>query len=284
MKRSLGIKADYEKIATLENVAAVFEAIASLHIAQVRDKVVSSTVFFNELWALYSMLRVGEGEYQRHTRPQISDRMALIAVTSESGLIGDIDARIIEALLAHVKRAKADIYLIGSHGASLLSLRHVTPKKVFSMPTTVGRGRAIHQMAQLFSQYEKASVYYQTYVSLARQEIARIELFSAVAALGRESKPGEEVISSLDYIFEPDVLEIISYLESAMLEIALGQVLLESRLAQYASRFNTMNNAKNKAQDMHKDLQMEYHRAKRGEGDTRIKEILGAMKAVRPSR
>jgi F0F1-type ATP synthase gamma subunit len=51
-------------------------------------------------------------------------------------------------------------------------------------------------------------------------------------------------------------------------------------LAQYASRFNAMNQAKSKASEMQRELKLQLNRAKRSQGDERIKEVLGGMKVM----
>lgn len=280
MKRAQALQRDLEQIQTIQGLTAVFESIASIHIAQIKDKVVSSTAFFNELWGIYSQLRVGEGEYSRRAKPEIADRQAVIAVTSEGGLIGDIDEKIVSAMLGYEDRDKADFYIIGAHGATLLGQKGVRPVKVFALPD-VEKSDSVAPIADILNKYGRATVYYQTYVSLLRQEVARIELFSAVSALGQASQAGE-VISSRDYIFEPSLREIIEYMESVMVGIALGQVMLESKLAQYASRFNAMSAANSKATELRRGLDFSLHRARRGEADERTKEVLSAMKLRQP--
>lgn len=284
MRRAIYIQREVDQVSTIKDMTSVFEAIASIHIAQIKDKVVSSTAFFNELWRIYSQLRLGENDFVQHRKPKITNRQALVIITSDGGLIGDIDERIIEAMLGHPNHEKADIFVIGSHGSALLSRRGIKPLKAFGLPDA-DHNINLTPITKILNQYHSATVYYQTYISLLRQEVARIELFSAVAALG-QSKDGKngEVISSRDYIFEPSLNEIITYMETVMLDIALGQIVLESKLAQYASRFNAMNQAKNKAKDMQHDLQLALNRAKRAQGDERIKEVLGGMKVMQRTK
>ena len=69
-------------------------------------------------------------------------------------------------------------------------------------------------------------------------------------------------------------LQLAEYLESLMMGVALTQVIMESKLAQYASRFNAMSSAKRRAHDLATDLSNQYHRSKRNEGDERLKEIM----------
>lgn len=275
MKRALVIQNELQQVDTIRDMASVFEAVASIHIAQIKDQVMASTKFFHELWNLYSQLRVDEKERGRSTKNMITDREAIIAATSDGALIGDIDERIINAMMDHPNRQSADIYVIGAHGVTLLSRRGERPKQAFRLPES-DQNIQVGSIAKVLARYQRATMYYQTYVSLLHQDIARIELFSAVAALGQNSTGGD-VISSRDYIFEPSLPEVITYMESVMLEIALGQILLESKLAQYASRFNAMHAAKSRAGEMWDDLRLDLHRAQRAQGDERIREILSGM-------
>jgi F-type H+-transporting ATPase subunit gamma len=97
--------------------------------------------------------------------------------------------------------------------------------------------------------------------------------------LSTDSDEGE-IITPRDYLFEPSVEEVVGYLESVMLEIVLGQVILESRLAQYASRFSAMGAAHKKAQELETSTNLRFHRAKRLESDERLKEVIIAMKLL----
>ena len=279
MKQALNTQ-QLEQIETIENLTSVFESIASLHIAQIKDKVLSSGAFFNELWQIYSQLRV-DGGYERHERPTITDRKALVAITSESALIGDIDQRIVDAVLREASVTKSDVYVVGSHGSLLFSKNGLKTAGTFSLPYTASDKKIdVGPIAQKIKQYEKATVYYQTYVSLMTQEVARIELFSAVATLAAQQKRSGEFISNLDYLFEPSMNTILAYMESIMMQIALAQVVLDSKLAQYASRYNTMSNAKTRAHDLHRDLNFAVSQLKRTKSDERTKEILSSLKIL----
>lgn len=280
MKRALIIQDELRQVNTIQDMASVFEAVASIHIAQIKDQVVASTKFFHELWQLYSQLRVEEKEVGHGRKDLIKDREAIIAATSDGSLIGDIDERIITAALNHPNIDKADIYVIGAHGVTLLSRRGIRAKQAFRLPEG-DQDIQVGPIAAVLGRYQRATMYYQTYISLLHQDIAKIELFSAVTALGENSTPGSDVISSRDYIFEPSLPEVITYMESVMLEIALGQILLESKLAQYASRFNAMHAAKTRAHDMQGELRLDLHRALRSQGDERTREIMSGMKVSR---
>ena len=64
----------------------------------------------------------------------------------------------------------------------------------------------------------------------------------------------------------------------AMMTIALSQAILESSLAQAASRFNSMAVAKKRATELLYDYRLEFHRAKRSESDRRLREVMVSIK------
>lgn len=63
-----------------------------------------------------------------------------------------------------------------------------------------------------------------------------------------------------------------------MTEIALSQVILDSKLAQYASRFRAMSMAKDKSNELAGDLRMQFNRTKRRIADERLKEMINGLR------
>ncbi len=281
MSKILRLEKEAAQIGTIKGLTSVFETIASIRLANIKDKVISSTLFFDELWHIYSQLRIDEKESIGHHPTAEPGSFALIAVTSDGGLIGDIDQKIIKALLSDERSTEADIFVIGLHGINLLHEGDVAATQGFALPD-VERAASVSPIARVIARYEKATLYYQQYVSLAHQQVGQIDLFSAVAVLGKDQEdPGMEVISSRDYLLEPSQEDIVNYMESVMLEVALGQVILESKLAQYASRFNAMSRAKIKAKKMQENTTRALRHLRRSVSDERTKEVLSAMKLLR---
>jgi F-type H+-transporting ATPase subunit gamma len=114
------------------------------------------------------------------------------------------------------------------------------------------------------------------------QEVKKIELKTAVQEAGtkHQSKDNDNVISEFNYIFEPSTYSVVAHLERSMLQITLSQVILDSKLAQHASRFRSMSAAQDKAVDSESQLRLSYSRTKRAISDERLKEIINGLKKV----
>ena len=170
--------------------------------------------------------------------------------------------------------------MIGHHGALQLIQANVGFKKYYTLPSR-DKNINVRPLVQEVSHYESTAVYYQTYISLMVQDIKRIELQTAVAeqaeVANSKDKKTEE-ISERTYIFEPSTFDVVAHLERSMTEIALSQVILDSKLAQYASRFRAMSMAKDKSNEMAGDLNMLFNRTKRRIQDERLKEMINGMR------
>ena len=130
-------------------------------------------------------------------------------------------------------------------------------------------------------QYRTTKVFYQEYISLTVQDVKRIELSAAVKQIGIASDKPEEIISDQTYIFEPSVYTVAAHLERSMMQIAISQLILESKLAQYASRFRAMSSAHDKANKSKLEIHSDYNHARRSLKDERLKEIINGLKKTR---
>jgi len=280
MKRAVTIKAELDQIHTVQELTGVFESIASMKISKLRDRVVQSKVFFSDLWQTYRELRIDPNEQLKRPHRTKKNRNVFVAITSEGKLSGGVVERVGDVMMDALSTSDStDVIILGAQGAVQFAQQGIEALESYHLPDSDGEF-SVAAVVETLQQYDQISVFYQTYESLRVQRIARIELISAVRELGDaadDSQQDDEIVSSRSYVFEPNITEIADYLESLMMEVALTQIIMESKLAQYASRFNAMNTAKHRADEISKDFDRLYHRAKRGESDERIKETMKVL-------
>jgi ATP synthase F1 gamma subunit len=264
---------------TLTELTSVFEGIASMRIAQIKNQVMQATQFFQELWSIYSQLRVdGMFRFGRsQSLTEVIQKDLYIIITAEGGFSGDIDQKLIHLMTKTYNKDKHDILVIGHHGALQLAQRGISFKKYFKLPVkdqNINVGPIIREVQK----YKTTTVFYQEYVSLMVQDVRQIELSAAVTSEGKDLKQGTEIISEENYIFEPSTYDVVDHLESSMMRIALSQLILDSKLAQYASRFRAMSASHTRADEATGELKLSYNRAKRNIKDERLKEIINGMR------
>jgi F0F1-type ATP synthase gamma subunit len=116
------------------------------------------------------------------------------------------------------------------------------------------------------------------------QDIKKIDLQSSIRIMSKNAEDSDDIITEKDTIFEPSLDEIADMMERGMMGLAFSQVILDSGLAQAASRFNAMAGAKKRAFELIALYKLEYHRSKRGESDRRLREVLTAIKKKKHKR
>lgn len=282
MRQLTDIAHQRQAAAVLIELTSAYEGIASTKIAQVKDQVQRSEKFFADLWQIYNQIRVDkEFHYGRGAAVQLINKELMILITSESSFSGDIDQRLVAQALMDYKPQANDIVVIGRHGAVQLAQAGVGFVGSFKLPESEQNINVEPLVAQV-QKYASTVVYYQSYMSLMNQAVKTIKLSTAVAQLSAKTQPGTESITEGNYIFEPSPHAVISHLERSMMQIALSEVILESKLAQYASRFRAMRMAHEKADDSYSDFNRLYAHAKRHIKDERLKELLNSLRRSQP--
>lgn len=278
MRKASVIQQETEQIGTVEDLTAVFETIASTQVAKIKDKVQLSKDFFELLWRRYSSIRVDPGSRITSREPgQHGDKKVFVIISAETGLSGDIDQRLIETMMQKYDPANTDVIVLGSHGATQLNERGIAYSHFFQVPESESY-IDVSPVINAISDYSQITVYYEEYISLGVQDIKSIDLISTMQEMSKGAEGDEDIITTAETIFEPSLDEIAEQMEMTMMTLAFSQAILESNLAQNASRFNAMAQAKKRAFELISFQKLEYHRSKRSEGDRRLREVMISLK------
>jgi ATP synthase F1 gamma subunit len=265
-------------MATIVQLTNAFESLASLQISQIKNQVLQAQDFFNELWHIYRQLRVDNlFRFGRGQKEVVSNKQLFIMITAEGGFSGDIDQRLVSLVLTNYDKSKHDLIVVGRHGATLLTQAGINFKKYFKLPTH-DQNINVEPLIREMRQYQGTVAFYQTYSSLMVQDVKQIEIGAAVQAEGRNAGKAEDTISDATYIFEPSTFAVIAHLERSMLQIALAQLIFDSKLAQHASRFRAMTIANDRANESLAELRSLFNRTRREVRDERLKETINGMK------
>ncbi len=281
MRRANVIEKDIAGIGTLKDLTNVFESLASTHVAKVKNNAQMSQQFFELLWKRYTSLRIDPGTRLGGRADDGNGRKAMILISAEAGLSGDLDMRMIESMLDEYDKATTDIIVLGSHGANQLTQRGIPYIKFFQVPES-DNYVDVSPIIKVVLPYSKVVIYYEEYLSLGQQEVRSIDLVSHIQEMTDEWD--EDAMTSVETIFEPSLDEIADEMEIIMMSLALSQTILQSGLAQSASRFNAMTVAEDRAGELLGEYKLEFHRAKRSESDRRLREVLVGIKKKRRER
>lgn len=281
MRRANVIEKDAASIETLKDLTNVFESLASTQVAKVKNKAQISQEFFSLIWKRYTALRVDPASRIGARDVGGNGRKVSILISAEAGLSGDLDMRMIEVMQRDYDPKTTDIIVLGSHGANQLSQRGIPYIRFFQVPESDSY-IDVSPIIDTTLPYDETTVYYAEYLSLGQQEVRSMNLVSHIQAMSDDVP--DDVMTDADTIFEPSLEEIADKMEVTMMSLALAQAILQSGLAQAASRFNAMTVAEDRAGELLTEYKLEFHRAKRSESDRRLREVLVGIKKKRRER
>jgi ATP synthase F1 gamma subunit len=280
MRQLKDIAQEEQNMKMIVQLTNTFESLASMRIAQIKNQVMQAQKFFNELWNIYIQIRVDQlFRFGRQGNDTVSDKELVIVISSAGGFSGDIDHRLIATMLEQYDKTKQEIIVVGHHGAILLAQSGIAYSKYFKLPEK-DVNINVEPLVREIRKYKSSIVYYQTYISLMTQDIRHIELQTAIQEMSEQAEAGQDIISERTYIFEPSAYDVVAYLERSMLQVALSQVIFDSKLAQYASRFRAMSVANDRADTSLADTKLLFNHTKRAIRDEQLKQIINDLKKV----
>ncbi len=276
------LKDELQTVRVIEDLTEVFQNTSSVKIRSIRKQVLSSKMFYNDLWDIYQQLRTETRISLRDAAS--SDKELFLFIASPAGLAGQNDEQIMRDLKEHYNPARQDVVVIGSHGAQLLKQHGIKPVRAFEVPD-ITKDFSVTPIVDIIRSYETAVAFYDAYLSLTTQQSAKRQFLLEAQQLTDEERAlietGEaEIIASGNYIFEPSLEVAILTLEQTMLYTTVTQLLLESRLAQLASRFTNMTLAHERAVKQRKKTFLEFLSSKRTERDELTRQITIAARGV----
>ena len=228
------------------------------------------------------------------THPLLSERSgprrAVLAVGSTRGLCGSYNSEIFKLLAVHLKMAETagkqlDIYLPESRLLNLLNHYGVTPKKVYTELDEMPTYFQIEEIADDFiDQYikgdlERLSMVYTNYHSASSQQaqsLTILPLTDLIAELATRSTPiWPWNLSFEDFYFSPPIYKSVEALAKMIVSAWISACFMDAALSEHFARMVAMRNATENADQMIKDLTMEYNRARQTQITGELLDIIG---------
>ncbi|MHB8362536.1 MAG: F0F1 ATP synthase subunit gamma [Patescibacteria group bacterium] len=268
------INNNIDHINTIKDISSIFEKIASIKINQIRHDVSARKEFYDTIWDIYVKLKAGNYKDDKLSKNQSKiNKTAYVIVSSNSGLIGDMNNKIINLLKKEIKdKERYDVFVIGDKGKRILELEGIRYVKNYSFKDEVN-DEFTKEILDDIEKYRVVSVLYEEYISLQEQNVKMQNLHVDVSTISKE-----DIIEKEEYIFEPSYKDVLDYFESVMKGQMFAQILYESQLSQYASRMIAMSTANSKATTLYNNETINLNKVKRKMKDENARILFESFK------
>ena len=217
-------------------------------------------------------------------------KRAVILVSTDKGLCGGLNTNLLRDA-AQLDKENSVFICAGRKGAQFVgrTRRELTAELSYADVPEFSDARTIAKFAvDLYSEgtVDAVDVLFTNFISTINQKPELRQLLPIGEIKGVEdSVTGENEgrnleASGQEFLFEPDASEVLSSLLPHYINYQLFQILLESKASEHSSRMVAMKNATDNANQIIKDLTLEYNKIRQASITSELLEITTAQMAL----
>jgi F-type H+-transporting ATPase subunit gamma len=217
-------------------------------------------------------------------------KTALVIVSTDKGLCGGLNSN----LMREVAKTDKDttVYITaGRRGAQFVARtkRNLVAEFTYKDAPLFSEARAISKFVRemfIKGEVDKVDVLYTNFISTLNQKVQLFNLLPAGPIKGvpmdfqGEATTTELPKSTAEFMFEPNVDEVLGSLLPHYLNFQVYQFLLEAKASEHSARMVAMKNATDNAQQLIRDLTLEYNKLRQSNITKELLEISSAALAM----
>jgi len=218
-------------------------------------------------------------------------KRALILVSTDKGLCGPLNSNLLREAARFDKATT--LYITAGRKASQFiarTKRQLAAEFTYKDAPLFSEARAISRFAQdLFIRgaVDAVDILFTNFISTLNQkpEVRSLLPVGEIRAVQAELEEGASAGSKLlkgatEFLFEPGADQVLGSLLPHYLNFQVYQILLEAKASEQSARMVAMKNATDNAQQLIKDLTLEYNKVRQANITRELLEITTAQMAV----
>jgi len=260
--------------------------VAAAKLRRAQENIIKARPYSNKL---KQVIR----ELAEHADPSMHPLLAVrpakeigvVVVTSDRGLAGSFNTNIIKRAIReieNVKKIDPEIHLvtIGRKGTDFFRKRgydiiqshtHLFQDLHFGVASSIGESLIdLYVKAQL----DRIYLIYNEFKSAIQQFVVVEQLLPIIP----EEAP---VRRGIDFLYEPDSLNVLSGVLPLYVNVRLWRVFLESNAAEHGARMTAMENATENAKELIDSLTLHYNKARQAAITKELLEVVSGAEGMR---
>lgn len=285
MKLLSQIKKDIEFNHGLYNIVEILKQISLSQYHIFEKKIKPFEKFFIAVENFFAAVNIDPANFAHPLINTANRPCGVIAVTSDSGLLGGLNMQIINLALKEVAENRANLIIIGEKGKNYASETN-TPFVAFEGikdDTKIQQALALRDYIikeELGGKLGVLKIIYPRSLSIIAQEIKTLQLVPFSKSAYMENSELDKP-APLELILESSVEDIVEYLFYLLLGYKLNEIFGLSRLAELSARFVHLEESKTKVEQLNKQLRLQYFRQRHELIDRSMRELFAARLAFK---
>ncbi|MDP4280694.1 MAG: ATP synthase F1 subunit gamma [Bacteroidota bacterium] len=223
------------------------------------------------------------------------NKILIVVIASNRGLCGGFNSNIIKATQefietrypAQFEKGNVSLICIGRKASEFFSKKNYHVIEVRDDLLDSLRFDIVSLLAEKLmkaftdKEYDRIHIIYNQFKNAAVQRLIMEQFLPIVPAAQETKTKAIEKEVTADYIFEPDKETILRELIPKTLRIQLFKAILDSFASEQGARMTAMQKATDNADDLLKELQISYNKARQSTITNEILEIVNGAEALK---
>ena len=267
-----------------QKLTRAMKLVAAAKLRRAQDNLIKMRPYAEKVIETASIVaaRVDETDHPLLSKREGSRHLVLV-ITSDKGMCGSFNSNVTKHAERYMEDLGADadrqLSVAGRKGISYFRSRQKKMVKMFDdFYEDMSFVKAADISRWLIDEYvndrtDSVSIIYNEFKSAVAQNVVREEVLPIKRATL------ESAWQDVDFIFEPDVKQILDNLLAMYVSTELYRAVQESAASEHGARMTAMENATKNAEDMVKSLTLEYNKARQASITKELMEIIGGSEA-----
>lgn len=279
------IRSRITSVGSTMQITNAMKMVSAAKLKKAQDAIIQMRPYANKLRELMDNVSASMDEEVGgdFTEKREVRNVLIIAVTSNRGLAGAFNSNVIKEVVRLAKedyKGKNVSYLtIGKKANDIVKKEHTVYKNeshLWDDFNFKNSSDIADQVMEAFKnkEFDEVRLVYNHFKNAANQDVLN-EAFLPISI-----ETSQEVETSVDYIFEPNKVEILMELIPKTLKTQLYKALLDSNASEHGARMTAMHKATDNAAELEKALKLQYNKARQAAITNEILEIVGGADAL----
>lgn len=215
----------------------------------------------------------------------------VVVITSNRGLCGAYNTNVIKSAVRIIEERYSDLFAkgdvtvlpIGKKGYDFFRRRYPQAPRIDDYVQLVGKEFSFNEslaVSELLMQQFENEAYDAIELVYSQFKNAATQIFAVERFLPVAKAQVEENANVADFIFEPGKEEILTGLIPTILKTQFYKAILDASASEHGARMTAMDKASENADELLRDLRINYNKARQEAITKELSEIVGGVAAL----
>jgi len=274
-----------KSVKSIQQVTSAMKMVAAAKMRRAQENMEKARPYSSRMAELLNTLIP---EIDRSLMPELNVRAIkktlFVVVTADRGMAGAFNTNVLReahSAIDEIGIENSDIICIGKKSFGYFKNRNYPiAVNYIDFWNDLGYTHAMEIGEEIISRFvsgkvDQVRVIYNRFINVARQEIKN-DIFLPMS----NDLEAKESDYNPERLFEPSKEEVVKTIIPRYLNTQMWQFLLESNASEQAARMLAMENATSNANDMIKDLKLQFNKARQTSITTEMLEIVSGAEAL----